>query len=132
MKKWAFSAAILVSVFSVVGCKKLAPTPSVDDRTLLSILNDSKKCEDNVRGIECNYQVGDFFKVSIADVGSKSAGIHFEKSNSDMPINASFGILHGCVIVNRFKGAKGGPEWVFISPKNGNIYNDWRECGEAL
>ncbi|WP_157573289.1 hypothetical protein [Novosphingobium sp. AAP83] len=130
MKKWAFSAAILVSIFSVVGCKKLAATPFVDDRTLLSILNSSKKCENSERGRECNYQVGDFFKVSIADVGSKSAGIHFEKSNSDMPINASFGILHGCVIVNRVDN-KAMTEWVFISPKNGNVYNDWRECGEA-
>lgn len=111
-----------------------AATPvmiSSDGRTLLTIINASKKCEETDRGIECSYEVGDFFKVSIADIGTESSGIHFEKSNSDMPIYASFGILHGCVIVNRFEGTKGIPEWVFISPKNGNVYNSWRECGKA-
>jgi hypothetical protein len=111
-----------------------AATPvmiSSDGRTLLTIINASKKCEETDRGIECSYQVGDFFKVSIADIGTESSGIHFEKSNSDMPIYASFGMLHGCVIVNRFEGTRGIPEWVFISPKNGNVYNSWRECGKA-
>ena len=111
-----------------------AATPvmiSSDGRTLLTIINASKKCEETDRGIECSYQVGDFFKVSIADIGTESSGIHFEKSNSDMPLYASFGILHGCVIVNRFEGTKGIPEWVFISPKNGNVYNSWRECRKA-
>jgi hypothetical protein len=128
MKIFSFASIILVALFSAAGCKKPVPVPSADDRTLLTIINASKKCEDTNTGIECNYRVGDFFKISIADIGTESSGIHFEKSNSDKPIYASFGILHGCVIVNRFEGAKGMPEWVFISPKNGNVYNSWLEC----
>lgn len=132
MKKWSVISVILGALFSTAGCEKPAPAPSSDNRTLLTIINASKKCEDTNTGIDCNYRVGDFFKVSIADIGTASTGVHFEKSSSDMPIYASFGVLHGCVIVNRFEGTKGIPEWVFISPKNGNVYNSWRECGEAL
>jgi len=129
--KGPFSAAILVGLFTIVGCKESALEQSIDDRSLFSIINASKKCAQTDRGMDCGYEAGNYFKVSIADIGRESAGIHFEKSNSDMPIYASFGILHGCVIVNHFKGANGIPEWVFISPKNGNVYKEWQECGKA-
>jgi hypothetical protein len=132
MKKWPFSAATLAAIFSITGCNEASPIQSVDNENLSSIINSSKKCEQTDRGMECSYVAGDYFKVSIADIGTESAGIHFEKSNSEMPVYASFGILHGCVIVNRFKGAKGIPEWVFISPKDGNVYKTWQECGKAL
>jgi hypothetical protein len=131
MKKWPFSAAALAALFLITGCKETAPEQFIDNRNLLTIINSSKECEQTDRGMECSYQAGDYFKISIADIGTESAGIHFEESNSDMPVYASFGMLHGCVIVNRFKGAKGMPEWVFISPKDGNVYKTWQECGKA-
>ena len=70
MKKWSFTSVILGALFSTAGCEKPAPAPSSDNRTLLTIINASKKCEDTNTGIECNYRVGDFFKVSIADIGT--------------------------------------------------------------
>jgi hypothetical protein len=102
------------------------------DRSLFDIISKSQNCEFITSGKQCDYAVGEFFKISIAAIGTERAGIHFEKSNSSQPIYASFGISHGCVIVNRFQGFKGIPEFVFISPKNGVVYNSWVDCGAAL
>lgn len=102
------------------------------DMSLFDIISQSRNCEFITSGNQCEYAVGEVFKISIAAIGTERAGIHFEKSNSSQPIYASFGISHGCVIVNRFQGFKGIPEFVFISPKNGFVYNSWVDCGAAL
>jgi len=125
------AAFFLVIFLAVSGCNKSNETDPIIDKSLASIINESKKCESSEKGKECIYQFGNYLKVSIAAVGSEFAGIHFEKSNSDSPIYASFGLSHGCVILNRFEGFKGMPEWVFISPKNGGVYKTWQDCVEA-
>jgi hypothetical protein len=109
------------------------PQPKdVSSETLTTLVNKGKTCTSDDRGTECNYRIGDFFYVFIAAVGTTSAGIHFMKSNADKPIYASLGTSHGCVIVNRFKGVNGIPEFVFISPKNGVVYDSWNYFGAAL
>jgi hypothetical protein len=120
----------LVSFPISVSAKEPRPK-DVSSETLMTLVNKGKKCTSDDRGTECNYRIGDFFYVSIAAVGTSSAGIHFMKSDSDKPIYASLGTSHGCVIVNRFKGAKGIPEFVFISPKSGVVYDSWEHCGAA-
>lgn len=124
-------AVFLAILLVVSGCDRPNATVFKIDKPLIYLVNQSKQCESSTKGKECVYQVGDYLKVSIAAVGSEFAGIHFEKSNSDSPIYASFGLSHGCVILNRFEGFKGMPEWVFISPKNGGVYKTWQDCAEA-
>ncbi len=116
----------------LIGCAKETPPTFVSTETLMTLINKGKTCTSNDRGTECNYRIGDFFYVSIAAVGTSSAGIHFMKSDADKPIYASLGTSHGCVIVNRFKGVNGVPEFVFISPKNGVVYESWSYCGAGL
>jgi hypothetical protein len=123
--------AVIIS-FPLFGCTKETPPTFVSTETLMTLVNNGKTCTSNDRGTECNYRVDDFFYVSIAAVGTSSAGIHFMKSDADKPIYASLGTSHGCVIVNRFKGVNGIPEFVFISPKNGVVYDSWDYCGAAL
>jgi hypothetical protein len=102
------------------------------NRPLIEIVNRGKTCKSYNRGNEYHYRIGNFFHISIAAVGTASAGIHFMKSDSSQPIYASFGAGHGCIIVNRFKGQKEIPEFVFISPRNGVVYESWSDCGAAL
>jgi hypothetical protein len=125
----------LIAISSLVplsSCAKETPPTFVSTEALMTLVNKGKTCTSNDRGTECNYRIGDFFYVSIAAVGTSSAGIHFMKSDADKPIYASLGTSHGCVIVNRFKGVNGIPEFVFISPKNGVVYKSWDYCGAAL
>ena len=122
--------AVIIS-FPLIGCAKEKPPTFVSTENLVTLVNQGKTCTSNDRGTECNYRVGDFFYVSIAAVGTSSAGIHFMKSDADKPIYASLGTSHGCVIVNRFKGVKGIPEFVFISPKNGDVYESWMDCADT-
>lgn len=118
--------------FPLIGCAKATSPAFVSTETLMTLVNKGKTRTSNDRGTECNYRVGDFFYVSIAAVGTSTAGIHFMKSDADKPIYASLGTSHGCVIVNRFKGVNGIPEFVFISPKNGVVYESWSYCDAGL
>jgi hypothetical protein len=125
-------AAVLLSLVFISGCAAADQSNSFQNMSLLEVMNRVKTCKSNDRGIECNYRIEGIFDLSIAGVGTSSAGIHFMKSDASQPIYASFGLGHGCVIVNRFKGVKGIPEFVFISPKNGVVYESWSDCASAL
>ena len=127
----ALLQVFLLSFPILVSAKEPQPKDASSE-TLMTLVNKGKTCTSNDRGTECNYRIGDFFYVSIAAVGTSSAGIHFMKSDADKPIYASLGTSHGCVIVNRFKGVNGIPEFVFISPKNGVVYESWDYCGAGL
>ena len=130
MKIVRFGSLILLSCV-LIACGSSQSANALSDESLLVIVNSAKICVSGDRGNECNYRIGDFFHVSIAGIRTTSAGIHFIKSDANQPIYASFGIGHGCVIVNRFK-EKTIPEFVFISPKNGVVYESWDDCSAAL
>lgn len=102
-----------------------------ESRPLMELVKAGKSCSSERRGLECSYRVGSYFHVSIAALGTAETGIHFRKSDESREIYASFGSMHGCVIVNRMKGVGGFPEFVFISPKNGKVYESWVDCGSA-
>jgi hypothetical protein len=130
LKITRYSSMILLSCV-IAACSPSQNANDLSDDSLFVIVNNAKTCESGDRGNECNYRIGDSFHVSIAGVGTASAGIHFMKSDANQPIYASFGIGHGCVIVNRFK-EKTIPEFVFISPKNGVVYDSWNDCSAGL
>jgi hypothetical protein len=56
------------------------------------------------------------------------------KSDIDGDFYATYGVLHGCVIIKRgtkvnFKNNPGlSFDYSFISPKNGKVYKDWGKC----
>lgn len=110
-----------------LGSQAAASEATPGQKSLFQIINSSKTCAVTKSKKDCSYQVEDYFKVSIASIGTDWTGIHFEKSNASMPIYASFGTRHGCVIIN----SPGVPEFVFISPKNGAVYMSWQECSSA-
>ena len=111
----------------LLGSQSQASEIAKADKSLLEIINNSKNCQIITSAKSCTYQVGDYFKVAIAAIGTAATGVHFEKSDRDMPVYASFGTSHGCIIVNKFETS----EFVFISPKNGMIYKSWQDCGSA-
>jgi len=84
--------------------------------------------------VDCDYIVGKDFKVSIADVGTSNAGIHFVRSSFEGDFYGSVGAVHGCVVVNRGKRAMKDstfPDVAFISPKSGKVYKDWGDCRDG-
>ena len=90
--------------------------------------------------IHCDYKVGTGLHFSIDGVGDDDAGITFVRSSFDGDFYATFGVLHGCVIVKRGGDARekgplagpGGPsDYAFVSPKNGKVYRTWVECKQA-
>jgi len=111
------------------GCTRQAETDSFDSRSLIELVESGKSCSSERRGLKCSDRVGEYFHVSIAAIDTNDTGIHFLKSDEARGIYASLGAMHGCVIVNRRKGVNELPEFAFISPKNGKLYESWVDCG---
>lgn len=101
-----------------------------------------KQCaaHSNSQTLSCQYRVGADLHLSIDGIGQEDTGVTFVKSNADGDFYATYGVLHGCVVVKRgpksYTEAPGGPgsmsDYAFISPRNGKVYRSWPECKSAL
>jgi hypothetical protein len=81
--------------------------------------------------IECDYKIGKSLHISIAGLGQPDTGVSFMRSDFNGDFYATFGVLHGCVIIKPGKkniAAGFLPTFAFISPKNGKVYEGWQEC----
>jgi hypothetical protein len=86
--------------------------------------------------MDCEYKVGVGLHFVIAGVGQADAGVTFYKVDWDSDYYATFGLLHGCVIVKPGKrildhlqpGDPSGFSMAFVSPQNGKVYSDWQSC----
>lgn len=91
-----------------------------------------KTCQESFsQTIECDYKIGKSFHISIAGLGQSDTGVTFMKSDFYGDFYATFGLMHGCVVVKPGKKtlALDDPStFAFISPKNGKVYRDWKEC----
>lgn len=93
----------------------------------------------NLQTLSCEYKVGADLHISIDGIGQEDTGVTFVKSNADGDFYATYGILHGCVVVKR--GPKSYLEgksdlgsmsdYAFISPRNGKVYRSWPQCKSA-
>jgi hypothetical protein len=90
-----------------------------------------KLCKEDeaTQQLHCNYKVGKDLEFSIDAIGTPYTGITFTRSNIKGDYFATFGLMHGCVIVKH-----GGddlalkPDVAFVSPKNGKVYKTWVDC----
>lgn len=94
-----------------------------------------KTCQESSgQSIDCDYKVGKSLHISIAGLGQPDTGVTFMKSDFDGDFYATFGVMHGCVILKPGKKSLTPgyvPTFAFISPKNGKVYKDWEECQSA-
>ena len=51
--------------------------------------------------LSCEYKVGADLHISIDGIGQEDTGVTFVKSNAEGDFYATYGILHGCVVVKR-------------------------------
>ena len=109
----------------------LMPNLAMAEASVYDLVLKGKTCsEGRHQQLDCNYTISDDFNFSIAGVGQEDAGVAFMKSNFNGKYYATFGMLHGCVIVkaspkNKAKMFLG---FAFVSPINGKIYSDWESC----
>jgi hypothetical protein len=96
-----------------------------------------KICSDAMnQKIECTYTVGNDLKFVIGPIGDEYNSVTFLRSFFDGDYYATFGILHGCVIIKPGKKTIESDDYMFgqlafVSPKNGKVYSDWAECRNA-
>ena len=134
----------LVAVFSCVSAKMvhaqdsqqesrnpvitLVPSkPSEFEPTLVHLLEQARRCA----GSQCRFLLGTDFQISLTGVGQSNAGIVYERSNFEGNYYASFGLAHGCVIVQTGLAQRSAPrphEFAFIQPRTGKVFKTWQEC----
>jgi hypothetical protein len=117
-----------------------APTPAGSNTTYDLVLA-GKKCKTGTnQTLSCEYTVGTGLKFVITGIGQPDTGVAFTKSAFDEDFYASYGLLHGCVIVARgTKGVEsedasepgGFADYAFVSPRNGKVYKSWEQCQAA-
>jgi hypothetical protein len=119
--------ALVLITISAIAPSARAEAQSVYDATIRGA-----SCKQNPAGaMNCEFIVGKDLKIAMADVGASDTGISFIRSNYEGDYYARFGVMHGCIIVApgmRAPRPENAFEFAFISPKNGRVYRDWREC----
>ncbi len=91
-----------------------------------------KKCEEyNNQQLDCKFKVGKDLYFIVVGIGLPDTAVTFMQSNIDGDYYASYGLMHGCVIVKH--GKKNFDisllvDFAFVSPKNAKVYKTWKEC----
>lgn len=107
------------------------PSKSFAEEFTFDLLTKGKECkESSNQQIDCNYKIGADFWLSITGIGLTDSAITLMKSDFNGSYYASYGLMHGCVIVK--PGLKNKsllrPNLAFVSPVNGKVYKDWESC----
>ena len=121
-----------VILFAIVLTLYLFASPASAETTYEATLYGKSCVEDRNQQIHCDYRIGNDFWLSIAGVGQTDAAVSFMKSDAGGHYYATFGIMHGCVIVKPGDASKSSLlDLAFVSPKNGKVYLTWQECRAA-
>src|SRR5581483_3835984 len=88
------------------------------------------------QALSCEYRVGNDLHFSIDGIGDPDTGITFLHSSFEGDYFASVGVMHGCVVVKHGKKTLPNPldvvaDFAFVSPKNGKVYRNWKQCQRA-
>lgn len=117
----------VICVIAIFSAGQLYAEPSTYELTVKG-----KTCQESfAQSIECDYKIGNSLHISIAGIGRPDTGVTFMRSDFYGEFYASFGVVHGCVIVKPGKRshALGDlPTFALISPNNGKVYRAWEEC----
>lgn len=129
------ATSVWVALWLVLGCQHQIASMSTFANTSDAVMS-GKRCysaSGGLQAITCEYRVGQDLYFTIDGVGEAEAGITFMRSNFDGDFYATVGALHGCVIVKRGLKHIAEPflDYAFVSPKNGKVYRNWKECAEA-
>lgn len=94
-----------------------------------------KKCKESEfhQQLDCEYKVGKDLEFSIDGIGMPDTGVTFVRSNFSGDYYATFGLLHGCIIVKHGKASRLSIlDVAFVSPKNGKVYKTWEACKQGM
>jgi len=88
-----------------------------------------KKCaERDSQQLDCDYRVGKDLWITLAGIGQSDTAVTFMKANFNGDYYATFGLMHGCVIVKPGEKTQTLADFAFISPRTGKVFRSWREC----
>jgi hypothetical protein len=118
----------------VLGCALLNQMALASDNKTYDVVVAGRKCTDENQQITCEYHVGSSLHFAVVALGTPEMAVTFFKADWDGDYYASYGFLHGCIIVK--PGLKAPPStlpmFAFVSPKNGKVYPDWRMCRDGF
>jgi len=113
---------------------------TVEAQSTLALVNEvyaGRDCQrqESINQLDCTYTVGEDLAFIIAGVGQRDASITVWRTvGYEGDFYASFGLLHGCVIVKPGSGnpaAQRAFQMAFVSPRTGEVYADWETCSDG-
>jgi hypothetical protein len=108
----------------------MATSVHAADNPTFDAVSAGRKCGDENQQLVCEYRVGKSLRFVVVGIGQPDTGITFYKADWDGDYYATYGLMHGCVIVK--PGARAAtstlPSFAFVSPKNGKVYPSWESC----
>jgi hypothetical protein len=120
----------------------LASISAAEGPSTYEIVLSGKACKTAItQSLSCEYRVGNGLHFSVDGIGQPDTGITFKKSSIVGDFYATYGLLHGCVIIKRgpkgitspnVHGSGSFTDFAFVSPKNGKVYKNWEECKSAF
>lgn len=84
--------------------------------------------------LDCDYRVGQDLHFVIAGAGQDDAAFTvLRTAGYDGDYYATFGVLHGCVIVKPGSRSRRPAllDMAFVSPTDGKVYRTWQECAQS-
>jgi len=125
----------ILSLILFMGLFWLTPLPAHAETSVYEVYEltlKGKQCQEtSSQQLGCEYRIGKTLYISIDGIGRTDTGITFMKSDVNGDFYASIGVLHGCVIVKRNPKLADlhAYNYAFISPRSGEVYRTWTECG---
>jgi hypothetical protein len=125
-----------VSVFITAAAVIAQAAPAFSETTYNAVMAGRTCGIDKLQQLTCEYNVGKDLRISIPGVGTPDVGVTILKSDVDGDYYTTFGLMHQCVIVKtggKLSSITGKlPNFAFVSPKNGKVYQDWESCKSGL
>lgn len=130
-----------IALAAALGFTISTSSSASEPKTVYERVKASRKCyQQKYRPeiLECTYSIGNDLFITVAGVGTSTAGITINKSNSDGDFFASFGVAFApCVMVKDGYSNKeytkrfADERWAYISPITGLVYKDHPSCRSA-
>lgn len=106
---------------------------AADKPTTYEMVAAGKECKAGPgQTTSCRYRVGESLDFIINGIGSPDTSIMFLKSDFDGDYYASYSLKYTCIVVkgglDKKRSAKRSPLVAYVSPKNGEVFNDRYKC----
>jgi len=119
----------------LIGLFWLTASPAHAETSVHELTLKRNQCQKNPgQSLECENGIGKTLCMAITGIGQTDSAITFMTSGFKGDFYVPIGVLHGCVIVKpplELINLQHAFDFACISPRTGEVYRTWQECGSG-